>query len=78
MPTRGPEPVEIEGRFLVTDNLEITAGYAYNDTEIDDNDLIVAPCRRCTVRDPARFEWLRPRRRQSISERAEVHFQRDR
>ena len=46
--------LEIEGRFLIADNFEITAGYAYNDTEIDDANLRVGPCGSgaCTVLDP--------------------------
>lgn len=46
--------LELEGRFLVTDNFEMTAGFAYNDTEIDDPNLRVAPCGSglCTVNDP--------------------------
>ena len=35
---------EFEGRWLVTDNFEWTAGFAYNDTEIDDPDLRVGVC----------------------------------
>jgi iron complex outermembrane receptor protein len=48
---------EIDTTILITDNLVATAGFAYNDTEINDNDLLVSPCGNfgsflCTVTDP--------------------------
>ena len=44
--------VELDGEFAVTENLLITAGYSYADTEIDDKNLAVAACAQCTVTDP--------------------------
>ena len=45
--------VDIDGEFLVTDRLLLTAGFSYNDTEIEDSTLVVAPCGSglCTLRD---------------------------
>ena len=45
---------ELDGEFLVTDNLLLTAGLSYVDTEIKDDTLVVSPCGSglCTVRDP--------------------------
>ncbi len=45
---------ELEGEFAVTDNLFVNAAFAYNHTEIQDPNLLVAPCGsgQCTVRDP--------------------------
>ncbi len=45
---------EVDGEWLVTDNLTLTAGYSYNHTEIDDKNLKVAACAKnlCTVTDP--------------------------
>ncbi len=45
---------ELEGEFLVTDRLLLTAAYSYVDTEIEDNELVVTPCGSgmCTVLDP--------------------------
>jgi iron complex outermembrane receptor protein len=45
---------DIEGEFLVTDRLLLTAGYSYNDTEIEDSSLVVEPCGTgmCRVTDP--------------------------
>ncbi|MGI9276985.1 MAG: TonB-dependent receptor [Endozoicomonas sp.] len=42
---------EMDLRWLVTDNLEVTAGYSYNDTEIKDPNLKVGTCFACTVTD---------------------------
>jgi len=44
---------ELEGKFLVGDNFEVTGGYAYNNTEINDAALRVGPCGsgQCTVLD---------------------------
>ncbi len=44
---------ELDWESYVTDNLLITFGASYNDTEIDDEGLAVAPCGSgCTVLDP--------------------------
>ena len=45
---------EMDLRWLVSKNLELTAGYSYNDTEIDDPNLKVQGCGsgQCTVTDP--------------------------
>jgi iron complex outermembrane receptor protein len=45
---------EIDAQFLITDNLLVSGGLAYNDTEINDPNLFTAPCGSglCTVLDP--------------------------
>jgi iron complex outermembrane receptor protein len=45
---------EIDAQFLATDNLLISGGFAFNDTEINDPNLFTAPCGSglCTVLDP--------------------------
>lgn len=43
---------ELDADWLATDNLRFTAGISYNDTEIQDEDLLVAVCAQCTVTDP--------------------------
>jgi len=45
---------EVDAQFLITDNLLISGGYAFNDTEINDPNLFTAPCGSglCTVLDP--------------------------
>ncbi|NDV90101.1 TonB-dependent receptor [Alteromonas sp. 345S023] len=52
---------EVDAQWLATDQLTFTAGYSYNHTEIQDDDLTVAPCGtdassgftgNCTVLDP--------------------------
>ncbi|MBT1449491.1 TonB-dependent receptor [Glaciecola sp. XM2] len=44
---------EIDAQYLVSDNFVLTAGFSYNDTELEDADLLVAPCgANCTVLDP--------------------------
>ncbi len=45
---------EFEGQWLVSDALTLTGAFSYNDTEINDGDLRVAPCGsgQCTVVDP--------------------------
>jgi iron complex outermembrane receptor protein len=45
---------DIDGEFLVTDNLLLTAGLSWVDTELKDDDLVVPPCGSglCTVTDP--------------------------
>ena len=44
---------EFDVKWLATDNILLTAGYSFNDTEIDDPNLLVAPCGsgQCTVTD---------------------------
>lgn len=43
---------EIDGEWVVTPNLVLTAGYSYSDTEIKDSSLAVAGCAQCTLTDP--------------------------
>lgn len=52
---------EVDAQWLATDELTFTAGYSYNHTEIQDDELTVAPCGTnasmgftgyCTVLDP--------------------------
>ena len=44
---------EVELETLATDNLLLTAGLSYNDTEIQDSNLTIAGCGApCTVTDP--------------------------
>jgi iron complex outermembrane receptor protein len=50
---------EIDATYVVNDNLVLTGGYSYNNTEIDDDGLSVFPCGasvafgpNCTVTDP--------------------------
>ena len=45
---------ELDAEFLVTDNLLVTFGTAYNNTELKDTTLATAPCGSglCTVLDP--------------------------
>ena len=43
--------VEIDGEFVVTQNLVLTAGYSYSHTEIKDSRLTTAVCAQCTVTD---------------------------
>ena len=45
---------EFDFQWLVTDNLLLSGGYAFNDTEINDAGLFTAPCGSglCTVLDP--------------------------
>ncbi|MBN7795707.1 TonB-dependent receptor [Parahaliea mediterranea] len=46
---------ELDVEWMVTDNLQLTFGAAYADTEIEDSGLRVAPCgsRACTPTDPS-------------------------
>ena len=45
--------IELESAFTPVDRLQITAGYSFNDTEVDDPDLEVAVCAiGCAVLDP--------------------------
>lgn len=44
---------EVDAQYLVSENLLLTAGFSYNDTELQDDTLLVAPCgSNCTVLDP--------------------------
>jgi len=43
---------EIDSEIFVTDNLFVTAGFSWNETELQDNDLEVGVCAQCTVLDP--------------------------
>jgi iron complex outermembrane recepter protein len=52
---------ELDLEAYLTDNLLVTLGSSYNDTEIDDPDLAVLPCGGgCTVTDPVNPDPLRP------------------
>jgi len=45
--------IEVDFESYLTDNLLVTFGASYNDTEIDDEGLAIAPCGApCTVLDP--------------------------
>lgn len=45
--------VELDIEYLASENLKLTLGFSYNDTEIVDSNLLVAPCGGgCTVLDP--------------------------
>ncbi|MFC5569463.1 TonB-dependent receptor [Lysobacter yangpyeongensis] len=43
---------EMDFQAYLTDNLLVTLGSSYNDTEIQDDDLAVSVCAACTVTDP--------------------------
>ena len=43
---------ELDGEFRVTERFTLTAGFSYNDTEINDDTLAVGICAQCTVTDP--------------------------
>jgi len=44
---------EIDAQYYVNDNLFLTAGYSYNNTELKDDSLVVGVCSApCTVLDP--------------------------
>ncbi|MCA3716097.1 TonB-dependent receptor [Phenylobacterium sp.] len=43
---------ELDGEWVVNENLVLTAGYSYADTEIKDSALAVGVCAQCTVTDP--------------------------
>jgi iron complex outermembrane receptor protein len=44
---------EVDAQYLVNENFALTAGYSYNNTELKDEDLLVAFCgANCTVLDP--------------------------
>ncbi len=52
---------ELDLEAYLTDNLLVTLGSSYNDTEIDDPGLAVAPCGGgCTVTDPVNPDPARP------------------
>jgi len=44
--------LEIDSEFLVSDNLLVTAGFSWNETELRDENLLVGTCAQCTVTDP--------------------------
>ncbi|HEX7061118.1 MAG TPA: TonB-dependent receptor [Woeseiaceae bacterium] len=44
--------VDLDSEILLTDNLVVTLGGSWNDTEIDDSSLRTAICAQCTVLDP--------------------------
>jgi iron complex outermembrane receptor protein len=44
--------VELDFQAYVTDNLLVTLGASYNDTEINDDDIAVGSCFACTITDP--------------------------
>ena len=44
--------IEIDSEFVVTDNLFVTAGFSWNETELQDDLLEVGVCAQCTVLDP--------------------------
>lgn len=43
---------ELDSEFRITDEFTLTAGVSYNDTKIDDPNLLVGICAQCTVTDP--------------------------
>lgn len=46
--------IELDAEWAVNENLFVTLGTSYNNTEIDDSALSVLPCgAACTVKDPA-------------------------
>jgi iron complex outermembrane receptor protein len=58
--TRG-QGFELDLEAYITDHLLVTLGSSYNDTEIEDPGLAVAPCGGgCTVTDPANPDPARP------------------
>ncbi|KGJ98418.1 TonB-dependent receptor [Thalassotalea sp. ND16A] len=42
---------ELDSEFMLTDNLAITVGASYNNTEINDSGLSVPVCASCTIND---------------------------
>ena len=46
--------MEFDGAFQITPRFVLTAGIAYNHTEIKDRTLEVGTCAQCTVTDPLR------------------------
>lgn len=47
---------ELDSEFMLTENLSITIGTSYNNTELNDNSLSVPVCASCTVTDPVNGE----------------------
>jgi iron complex outermembrane receptor protein len=43
---------EVDGEWVVNENLVLTAGYSYADTEIKDSKVAVGVCAQCTITDP--------------------------
>ncbi|WNC70622.1 TonB-dependent receptor [Thalassotalea psychrophila] len=43
---------EIDSEFMLTENLAVTFGASYNNTEINDSGLSIPVCAQCTVTDP--------------------------
>lgn len=43
---------EVDSEFLLSDNLYVTAGFSWNETELQDDTLLVGICAQCTVLDP--------------------------
>lgn len=43
---------EVDSEFLINDNLVVTAGFSWNETELQDDTLEVGVCAQCTVTDP--------------------------
>ncbi|TRX56930.1 TonB-dependent receptor [Thalassomonas sp. M1454] len=43
---------ELDSEFMLTDNLAVTFGTSYNNTELNDSSLSVPVCAQCTVTDP--------------------------
>ena len=43
---------EVDVEYLPVENLLLTAGFSYTDTELKDSDLAVGTCAQCTVLDP--------------------------
>ena len=43
---------ELDSEWMVSENLQLTAGYSYNHTRIQDSALAVAVCAQCTVSNP--------------------------
>ena len=43
---------DIDAEFVLSDNFIMTFGGSYNDTKIEDSNLVTATCAQCTVLDP--------------------------
>ncbi len=43
---------DVDAEFVLSDNFVMTIGASYNDTKIDDANLVTAVCAQCTVMDP--------------------------
>ena len=61
--------VELDFEAYITPQLLVTLGASYNDTEINDDDILVGICFACTVTDPIVLVAHRP---------DDVDFRRDR